>query len=174
MQDNRIEYEPGHLLLTARQIIANGENVVSYKKNQNGFSLLELMVTILIIGILASIAIPSYSSYMAKARRADGKAALVNFGNAMERYYTEKYTYTGAATGGNDTGSPTIFATEAPLDGDNKYYDLTINAATATTYTLRATPKGAQAGDGYLELTSTGVRRWNKDNLGVILDWDGN
>lgn len=144
------------------------------KKNQKGFTLIELLIVIAIIGILASIAYPSYQSYLYKARRADGKAALVNFGNAMERYYTEKYTYTGAASGGNDTGSPTIFATEAPLDGNTKYYDLTINAATSTTYTLRATPKGAQSGDGYLELTSTGVRRWNKNGAGTIVDWDGN
>jgi type IV pilus assembly protein PilE len=163
-------------LITARQVIVNGENVVSYKEKQNGFSLIELMIVVLIIGILAGIAIPSYSSYMERARRADGKAALTSFANAMERYYTEKYTYLNAGTtantngDANSAGAPTIFPTEAPLDGGTKYYDLTINDSTATTYILRATPKGAQSGDGYLELLSTGQRRWDRNDDGDTND----
>ncbi|MDR9436082.1 MAG: type IV pilin protein [Thiohalophilus sp.] len=137
-------------------------------RKQSGFTLIELMIAVAIISLLAGIAYPSYQSYIEKARRADAKAALVSFANAIERHYTENYTYAGAATGGNDTGTPDIFPAEAPLDGSTKSYDLTIVSADDTTFVLRATPKGGQTGDGYLEITSTGQRRWDKNNDGSI------
>lgn len=89
--------------------------------------------------------------------------------NAMERHFTVNNTYEGAATGGADTGAPATYPDEAPLDGSVKYYDLRIVAPTnATTYTIRATPKGGQAGNGVLQLSSTGVRWWDADNDGVV------
>lgn len=125
-----------------------------------GVTLLELLIVVTIVAILASIAYPSYRDQMRKTRRGDTQGALVGFASAMERYFTENSTYLGAAAGGGDTGTPRIFAGEAPLDGTTKYYDLTIQAATANTYTLAAAPKGAQAGDpcGTLTLTHQGVR----------------
>jgi len=59
-----------------------------------------------------------------------------------------------------------MFPDESPLEGGNKFYDLTITAATGSSYTLRATPKGAQAGNGVLELDSTGARRWDESANG--------
>lgn len=142
-----------------------------------GFSLIELMIVVVVIGALAAIAVPNYQVYLVKTRRADAQGVLVSFANAMERYYTENNTYIGAAAGGANTGAPaaaTFGFTQAPIDGTTKYYNLTIGAATGTTYTLRATPIGAQVGDGYLELLSNGARRWDKNALGVIVGWDGN
>lgn len=139
-------------------------------RTTRGFSLLELMIAVSIIGILASIAIPAFNEQVAKTRRTDAQGALTSFANAMERFYTENFTYLGAGTDNNtngdadSAGDPTIFPTEAPLDSENKYYDLTIQDSTSTTYVLRATPKGVQTGDGFLELTSTGERRWDKNN----------
>jgi len=128
------------------------------------------MVVIAIIGILAAIAVPSYQGTVKKSRRADAQGALVSFGSAMERHFTVSgHSYLGAAgtqASPANTGSPWIFPSEAPLDSGTKYYDLTITAATATTYTLRAAPKGAQADDGAMELDHTGVRRWDSDNSG--------
>ena len=98
---------------------------------------------------------------MRKARRADARGAMEGFAQAMERHFTANNTYLGAASGGGNTGAPGIYPTEAPLDGGTKYYDLNIQAATATTYTLRATPKNGQAGDGMLELDNTGAKRWD-------------
>jgi type IV pilus assembly protein PilE len=142
------------------------------KKTQHGFTLIELMIVIVIISILAGIALPAYQNYLTKSRRGDAQGALNNFANVMERYYTENYTYEGAAAGGADTGAPAIFSTTAPLDGNSVYYNLTIQAADATTFTLRATPVNAQAGNGYLELTSTGLRRWDRNNDGDTGDAD--
>ncbi|MFK5949107.1 MAG: type IV pilin protein [Methylococcales bacterium] len=132
-------------------------------KTKKGFTLIELMVVVAIIGILASIAYPSYQDSVTKSRRRDATGALVGLANAMERYYTENNTYTGAAgTVGTpaDTGAPRIFSIKSPIDGSDKYYDLKIQAANANTYTLRATPFGSQVSDscGNLELTQTGAK----------------
>ncbi len=132
-------------------------------KNQRGFTLIELMIVVAIIGIIAAIAYPSYSEHVQKTKRSDGQGALMGLAAAMERHYASNNSYAGAGSDG-DTGSPTIYADEAPLDGNDKYYDLTIQAADASSFTLRAAPKGGQAGDGMLELDSTGVRRWDEDD----------
>jgi type IV pilus assembly protein PilE len=143
------------------------------RKSTTGFTLVELMVVVAIIALLASIAYPGYQSQVRKTRRADAEGALSSFASAMERYYTENNTYLGAAGTGNpvvpaDTGAPRIFPIEAPLDGATKTYDLRIQAAGIGSFTLRATPKNAQAGDGILELLNTGERHWDKNNDGSI------
>jgi len=156
---------------------------------QQAFTLIELMIVVAIIGILASIAYPNYQDSVKKSRRADAKSALLGFANAMERYYTENSTYCDAAAAGEtavsgcgtstpDKGKPAVFANESPLDGTDKFYDLKIQAVSQTTYTLRATPKNAQAGDGILEIKNTESRgRWDRNNDGDFLDanegtWD--
>jgi type IV pilus assembly protein PilE len=83
---------------------------------------------------------------------------------AMERHRTANGSYRGA--GSPDTGAPSIYPDESPIDGSTKFYNLTIQAVTATTYSLRATPKNAQAGDGILELDHTGARGWDENNDG--------
>lgn len=135
-------------------------------KKQSGFTLIELMIVVAIIGIIAAIAYPSYSDHVDRARRSDAQGALVGLAAAMERHYATNNSYQGAASGGADTGAPAIYPDEVPLDGNNKSYDLTIQSAAATSFTLRAAPKGAQAGDGMLELDSTGIRRWDSDGDG--------
>lgn len=152
-------------------------------KNTQGFTLIELMIVVAIIGILASVAYPSYEESVKKSRRSDAKGALLGLVNAMERHFTENNSYCGAAatdSGGCTaaTGAPTIYSTTSPVDGGTASYNLTISAATETTYTLTATPTGSQAGDGVLRITSTQSRGgWDKNNDGDVADagednWD--
>jgi type IV pilus assembly protein PilE len=127
---------------------------------RNGFTLIELMIALAIIGILAAIGYPSYQDSVQKSRRADCEGALVGFAGAMERHFTTNNAYTGAGPAGADTGAPAIYSTQCPVDGGAATYNLTIQAATATTYTVQAVPVNAQASDscGTLTLNQANVK----------------
>ncbi|MFA0810493.1 type IV pilin protein [Microbulbifer epialgicus] len=134
-------------------------------KRQSGFTLIELMIVVAVVGILAGIAWPSYLNHVRTASRADAQGALMGLAQAMEKHYTQNGSYAGAAAGGKDDGAPEIFPTQAPLDGGTARYNLTITVGSdPSTYVLRASPIGAQAGDGNLELHSSGIRAWDRDN----------
>ncbi len=132
-----------------------------------GFTLTELLIVLAIVALLASIAVPSYQDHVAKTRRADAQAALVELANFMERNFTVNGRYNTGA--GNSW--PTLPFTESPKDGSPKFYDITLQgAASATTFTLRATPKNGQAGNGRVELDHTGARRWDENDDGDFTD----
>jgi len=149
---------------------------MNHNNRQQGFTLIELMIVVVVIAILASLALPSYQESIAKARRADAQASLLAFAGAMERFFTEKDTYLGAAgtqaTPAN-TGAPRIINATVPLDGGTAYYNLTISAATATTFTLRATRTGVTAGDacGDFTFTHTGVKGLLNNTRAVADCW---
>lgn len=136
-----------------------------------GFTLIELMIVVAIIGIIAAVAYPSYQEQVNKSRRGDCSGALVGLANAMERFYSVNNTYLGAGVSGANTGAPaaTLFSATCPVDGGAATYNLTISAATASTFTLQATPTGAQTGDrcGNLTLTNTGVKNVTSAKSGV-------
>ena len=120
-----------------------------------GFSLIELMITIAIIGVLASIAMPSYVSYMARGKRAEAKQALLDNALFLETYYTTRGFY---ATAKDSNTAPALPATQVPSTGTANY---TIAAAvTNTSYTLTATAVNSMASDGCgnLTLTNTGTQ----------------
>lgn len=138
--------------------------------SQRGFTLIEMMIVVVIVGILAAIAIPSYQSYVQGARRADAQAALKELAQAMEEGYARNFSYTGLATGGSDTGTPS----DAIMRGsDVDFYDLTISAAGNNTYTLTATPTGPQTADrcGTLSVNNAGVESAVKGGAGVADCW---
>ncbi len=129
------------------------------KQTQHGFTLIELMITVAIVGVLASIAVPAYQDSVRKSRRADAKGVLMGLANAMERRFTETNSYEGAAgttATPADTGTPRIYS--IPSETDN-FYTITISAANASSYTLSAVPAGAHSDKcGTLTLDYTGER----------------
>lgn len=127
---------------------------------QSGFTLIELMIAIVIVGIVASFAYSGYQENVRQTKRADCGGALVSLGQAMERHYSVNNTYTGAAASGADTGAPAIFPTTCPVDGGTPSYNLAITLATGSRYTLQATRTGGMTNDkcGNLTLTSTGAK----------------
>ena len=107
------------------------------RNSSTAFTLIELMITLAIIGILASIAYPSYTEYVKKANRADAQAALVSLASALELW---KLNNNGVYK--NATTTPTaesIFSNKVPVSGGTKTYTLEITAITATSFTLKAT-----------------------------------
>jgi len=135
---------------------------------QKGFSLIELMIVVAIVAILGAVAYPSYMNSITDARRTDAQAVLMEAAQYMERFYTENNRYD-EDTGGTAVALPAQLA-ESPRDSGAKFYDLTVQASTRSTYTLRATPKNGQAGDGFLEITNTFVKAWDSDNSGSLVD----
>jgi len=127
-----------------------------------------------ILAIVMTLAYSSYTEYVRKANRGDAQAALLAFGSAMQRFYTETTpsTFVGAAASG-PPGPPiaAVFPSQSPLDGANKQYNLGIQSASASAYELRAVPiaGSAQAADkcGTLTLTSTGQRGITGGQSGV-------
>lgn len=111
-----------------------------------GFTLLEMMIVAAIVGILASIAYPSYQNHLIRTRRADAKANLLELAQLMERNFTLTGRYNLDAGGNAITAPPW---TEAPRDSGTKFYDLRFQTATltASAFTLEAVPKNAQTGD---------------------------
>lgn len=110
---------------------------------QKGFTLIELMVTVAIVAIIAAIAYPSFLKSAQRGRRADAKASLTQYSQALERCYTEYGTYSNTACG--------VLATlqGAGYNTAHSYYTVTAPSVTSTTYALAATAvsTGPQAND---------------------------
>jgi type IV pilus assembly protein PilE len=108
--------------------------------NRNGFTLIELMVAVAIVGILAAIALPSYTRFIDRANRSDAKAVLLEDVQFLERNYTENNKYHEDSAG----VAVVLPATHSPKSGTALYNIAFSVAATATTYSLSATPVAGQ------------------------------
>mgnify|MGYP000489062785 CR=1 FL=1 len=125
------------------------------RKSETGFTLIELMIVVAIIGIISAIAYPSYQESVRKSNRSDAKAALNDVAQRLQRCFTTYSAYNNTGCGVVDTDS----ALES-IASPEGFYTIT-GALTATTYTLTATPQGTQASDarcGKFTLTNTGDR----------------
>ena len=103
------------------------------KAKQSGITLLELLVAVAIVAIIASIAYPSFSDGLRKSRRAEAFKGLLSMQLKQEEFRVSNTSYSATPS---QVCNPT-----------SSYYDFSISGATATSYTLIATSKGAQAGD---------------------------
>lgn len=121
-----------------------------------GFSLIELMVALMIVGILASIAYPSYLSQIQKSKRASAKTALLDLASRQARYYSTNNAYTTSLT--------TLgYASAGPIaipDANSPSYNLTVAQTDPSNFTATATPQGAQATDacGSYTVNNLGVK----------------
>ena len=128
------------------------------KSAQRGMTLVELMTVMVIVAILASIAIPSYRSYLVRSNRADAKSALMQVQAAQEKFYLQNNAYTNNVAGAPPAGLGLSATTT------NGFYTLTVTPGTGNqSYTATAAPTaaGGQSSDskcGSYTLTDIGKR----------------
>lgn len=130
------------------------------KHAHQGFTLIEMMIVVAVIGILSAIAYPSYTESVRRGHRAEARAGLLQAAQWLERAATATGTY------------PLAAAFPANLKKvANDRYDISITSADGSTYTLTATPKGAQTGDkcGNYTLDQAGLRGAKGVTSGAIV-----
>jgi type IV pilus assembly protein PilE len=121
--------------------------------NCKGFTLIELMIVVLIIGIIAAVAVPSYQEYIDEGRRAEGVAFAKEILSLQETHFMQYNQYATAISG---AGATALGVANTSENGD---YTATLPGATATNFTIQVSPTGWTDSDcGNLTLTNTGVR----------------
>jgi type IV pilus assembly protein PilE len=140
----------------------------SQRHRHSGFTLIELVITMVIVAILASIAIPSYTAYILRSHRTEAKTALLDIASLEERFFTANNNYTKTPTDLGYTG-----AAGTAFNVGSSYYKVLVDKADATapttaqpagipaTYTMTATAIGSQQKDttcATFTLDSTGAQ----------------
>lgn len=145
---------------------------VPQRRRAGGFTLIELMVTVAIVGILAAIAYPSYTNYIVRSNRAAAKSFMMEVSGQQQRYLLDARAYAGGLTALTDLNM------SVPSDVSSNYTITVLPRAGITTpnYTITATPINAQLSRdtscGTLTLDETGAKTANgSSGAGAIACW---
>lgn len=132
----------------------NNKKWVVNMNHQNGFNLIELMIVLVIVGIISSIAVPSYQNSVVRSNRGEGMTAMLDIMRAQEDYFANNYEYSTTLTDLNysatvitESGAYKITAEKCGTD------------ALTECVNLVGTAQGSQTSDGNLELNSRGIRK---------------
>jgi type IV pilus assembly protein PilE len=138
------------------------------KERERGFTLIELMITLVIVAILAGIAIPSYRNYVLRSHRVEATAALLRLAAAQEKFYLQNNTYTTNVGDVNGLAFTDADSTDK-YDTENGWYEVKVTAADNEAFTLTAAAKGDQVNDA--DCTSFGLESSGKKTASTDKCW---